>query len=712
MRNVFLWIGVICAMLAQAQDKQLTIQEAIGGYHLYPSTVYYLQWVPETNQLSLLNRTEDGLFIEIRNSSDYELVRSIGLDELNAALSKAGLDSLKRLPRPEWISSTVFAFNSGEVFAQYDLNSNTCKKRFQMRKDASEVVYAANYSGYAGVVENGFAYEVGRYHGSLTTTQEGIVLGQSVHRNEFGIHNGLFFSPDGSRLAYYYMDESMVTQYPLYNLKGTPGTADMLRYPTAGKASHHVTLRIRTIGSNEKDVVLNVEGPEEQYLTNISWCPDNIHVLIAVVNREQNHMWLNKYNAVSGEFVATLFEEQHEKYIEPEHPAIFLPSDPTKFIWWSERDGYDHLYLYNEDGSLVKQLTKGEWVVTEYHGLSKDGKKLFISGTKESAIERHLYCVDMSNGKIKKLTSGAGTHRISPNSDNTAFIDNYSSVSVPREIRVIDEKGKEIKTIHSAPNPIEAYKKVDMEIGTIKNENGDELFYRVFLPSDFDPNKKYPAVVYLYNGPHAQLITNSWLGGANYWYHYMAQHGYVVYTIEGRGSDNRGRDFENAIFRNVGTVEMEDQLIGLNWLKSQSYVDSSRVGIHGWSYGGFMTISLMTRTPGNYKVGVAGGPVIDWALYEVMYTERYMDTPKENPEGYKQTDLKNYVGNLEGKLLVIHGGVDNVVLWEHSLEYVRATVENGVQIDYFVYPTHQHNVIGVDRIHLYDKISNYFFDNL
>ncbi|MFY0643088.1 MAG: DPP IV N-terminal domain-containing protein [Bacteroidia bacterium] len=712
MRFKMLWIFLVGCLMANAQDRTLNIQEAIAGYHLYPTGLYQLQWIKGSHMYSQLERTEEGFNIMI-NSSEVEMepIR-INLDHMNSGLSKSRKDSIKRLPYPQWINDHSFGFKHKDEFLVFDINNQSIKRSFEFKKGASEIVYTANLDGYAGVIENGFAYEVNKRYGSVTSTTNGHVLGRTVHRSEFGIHNGLFLSPDGSKLAYYFKNEQMVSEYPLYNLKGTPATADMIRYPTAGGTSHEVTVRVKHIGSDKADVVLKIEGPKDQYLTNVSWTPDNKSVLVAVVNREQNHMWLNQYDAGTGAFVKTLFEETHDKYVEPEHPAEFTAHNPNQFVWWSEKDGYNHLYLHNADGSLVQQLTKGEWVVTEFFGFNTEGTEIFISATKESPIDRHLYCVNLKSGKMKKITSGDGVHRITANSDNTYFIDNYSSPETPRAISIINDDGAVIEELYRAMNPLEEFKEVEMEIGTITGNSNHELYYRMFKPADFDPKKEYPAVVYLYNGPHAQLITNSWLGGANLWYPYMAQNGYVVFTIEGRGSANRGLEFENAIFRNAGAVEMEDQLTGLDWLKAQSFVDSSRIGIHGWSYGGFMTINLMTRTPGKYKVGVAGGPVIDWDLYEVMYTERYMDTPEENPEGYESTDLKNYVTNLQGDLLIIHGGQDNVVLWEHSLEYIEQAIKQGVQLDYFVYPHHEHNVLGPDRVHLYEKVSNYFFDHL
>lgn len=703
---------VAVSLFGFAQDKLLTIQDAITGYHLYPKGLYDLQWLPGGQWYSQLAITDGERQIavqEVAITKGRNIV--ISLEDINATLDADA--QLSRLPRANWINDKEIQFVTNKQGYAYHIEKKTSRKlSYTNEQGVPAPQYFADGSGYIGETEKGFGYCVNGKEGEVSSDEEGIVIGKTVHRSEFGITHGLFISPTNTKLAYYEMDESMVTEYPLYQLADTPATAAMLRYPTAGGKSHHVKVKVKNLATNGESVTIKTTGDPEQYLTNVSWSADEKYILIAIVNRAQNHMWLNKYDATSGDFIKTLFEETNDKYVEPEHPAVFLKTDPDKFIWWSERDGYNHLYLYDLEGNLIKQLTKGEWVVTEYHGMSADGKNLFISGTKDSPLDRHLYCVSMKNGKMKNITQTSGYHSVTLNKGGTLILDDYSNKTTPRQIRLMDGDGNLMETLHNAENPLAEYKLGEMEMGKLKGNSGDDLYYRVFKPVDFDPNKKYPVVVYLYNGPHLQLNKNRWLGGANLWYQYMAQNGYVVFSIDGRGSADRGFAFESAIHRNCAEKEMEDQLTGVEWLKKQSWVDADRMGIHGWSYGGFMTTSMMSRHSGVFKVGVAGGPVIDWSLYEVMYTERYMDTPQENPEGYERTNLKNHVKNLEGKLLMIHGGQDDVVLWQHSLQYLIKAVDEGVQLDYFVYPNHKHNVRGMDRVHLYEKVSEYFFDHL
>ena len=557
-----------------------------------------------------------------------------------------------------------------------------------------------------------------------------IVLGESVHRNEFGINGGLFWSPKQSRLAFYRMDQSMVVDYPLVNTKTREAEPMPIKYPMAGMQSHWVTVGVYEPATG-KLLYLNTcrdttVHEREMYLTNIAWSPDEKYIYIAKINREQNHMWLEQYDAATGDFVKTLFEETNPRYVEPCDPMIFLPSNGKRlpggdqFLWFSMRDGYKHLYLYNADGSLVKQVTKGEYEVEGFIQFDKKGENIFIYANKNNLDGRDAYRVNLKDGTMKCLTnynSAEGTHTVVINDEGTRMVDYFSAVDNPGEVNYVININKPANhrdyNIYRAENPLKDYAMPGVELGTIKAADGKtDLYYRLITPPNMKPGTKYPTLVYVYGGPHSQLVTDSWLGGGNLYFMFLAQQGYVVFTLDNRGTDNRGFEFESCTHRRLGEIELADQMEGVKFLQSLPYVDKDRMGVEGWSFGGFMTITMKLAHPEVFKVGCAGGPVIDWKWYEIMYGERYMDTPQENPKGYEATSLLNKAKNLEGRLLVIQGAEDNTVVPQHSTEFIERCINNYKQVDYFVYPHHEHNVLGRERLHLYQKMFQYYEDFL
>lgn len=540
-----------------------------------------------------------------------------------------------------------------------------------------------------------------------------LVYGQSVHQNEFGISGGLFWSPDGSRLAFYRMDQSMVSAYPLVHTNVRKATEEKLYYPMAGMPSHHVTLGIYDVASG-KTTYLKTGEPKEKYLTNISWAPDSKTIYIAELNREQSHMDLKAYDPATGDYIKTLFSEHNDKYIEPQWPMRFIPGRDREFVWQTRRDGYTHLYRYNVEGKLLGQITRGAWEVTDFLGFADGGKTLVYTSTQLSPIDRVVASVSLDGRKTRLLTPQAGWHSAQLSADGKHLLDTYESLKNPTENRLVAvASGKALATLYQSKDPEADFINPEITFGTIKAADGvTDLHYRLLKPTNFDPAKKYPTIVYVYNGPHAQLVQNRFHAGCLGWDLYMATKGFVVFTVDGRGSAHRGAAFEQVIHRHLGKNEMADQMKGVDFLKSLPYVDADRIGVAGWSYGGFMTTNLMLTHPEVFKVGVAGGAVTDWTRYEIMYGERYMDSPQENPEGYKETNLSLRAANLKGRLLLIHGTIDPTVVWQHTQLFVDACVKAGTYPDYMIYPEHKHNVLGVDRVHLNYTMARYFMDHL
>ena len=539
-----------------------------------------------------------------------------------------------------------------------------------------------------------------------------IVYGQSVHRNEFGIDKGTFWSPNGQKLAFYRMDQSMVTDYPQVNIFPRTATHEPDKYPMAGMTSHQVTVGVYDL-TTDKTTYLNAGDPTDRYFTNIAWSPDSKVIYMFELNRDQNDCRLVSYDATTGAKKKEIYRETSDKYVEPQNPIVFLPWDSNLFIMQSQKDGFNHLYLYNTKGECVKQLTQGNWVVMEVLGFNQKTKSVIIASNECHPLQRNFFAVDTKTGKRTLLDNGRGVHRGELSASDALFYDKYTEPDVPRNIDVVNTLNKKSVRLLTAANPWSEYIVPQYESGSIKAADGKtDLYWRMVKPADFDPTMKYPTVVYVYGGPHAHNVDASWHWASRSWETYMAQKGYICFILDNRGSENRGRDFEQATFHQLGQIEMQDQMKGVDYLRTLPYVDMNRLGVHGWSFGGFMTISLMTNYPDVFKVGVAGGPVIDWKWYEVMYGERYMGTPQNNPEGYAKTSLISKAKNLKGKLQIITGYNDNTVVPQHCLSFLDACIKAGTQPDFFAYPGEEHNMRGHASVHLHERITQYFEDYL
>lgn len=730
MKRVFLLVCLFCmtATASFAQEKKsYTLEDVIPGgnnyFNLVPKNIPGLQW---WGDVCVRTDVENIVTINVRNGKETVLVT---LDEVNEALLNGEklfqpTQELKQfrtlmgasLP---WGDQKVITFRQGNYMIWYDFGQKKISNLFRLNEKAANLDFCK---------ENGYvAYTVGS---NLCIAHEGekdlqinpdekkadpmdIVYGQAVHRNEFGIYKGTFWSPKGNCLAFYRMDQSMVTAYPQVNTTTRIATLEPDKYPMAGMTSHKVTVGVYHIQSG-KTVYLQAGDPTDRYFTNISWSPDEKSIYVIELNRDQNHSQLVRYNAETGAKEAMLFEETHPKYVEPQHPIVFLPWDSNQFIYWSQRDGFHHLYLYNKEGQLIKQLTQGDWLVQDILGFNTARKEMIIASTEISPLQTNIFSLNVKTGKRTLLGQQDGTHSARLSASGTYLIDNFTSFNVPREISILPTNGKTGVNLLTATDPMkEQYNLPEITLGTIKAADGKtDLYYRLIKPVNFDPNKKYPAIIYVYGGPHAQLIHNNRFYDARGWDLYMAQKGYVMLTVDSRGSDNRGLEFENCTFRQLGVEEMKDQVEGAKFLQSLPYVNADKIGVHGWSFGGFMTTNLMLTYPEIFKVGVAGGPVIDWQYYEVMYGERYMDTPQTNPEGYKNSNLKLKAGNLKGRLEVIIGGADPTCVPQHSYTFLRACIDAGTHPDFFVYPEDGHNMMGRDRVHLHEHITRYFEDHL
>ena len=704
-----LLVAVILPVLLLSQNKQLTLEDAVYmNPDVFPQRMDQLQWMGESDEFTYVKNNE--LLKSRANSKDFQVVAK--LDDLNAGLTDLGEDSVKRFPRINYLDESKCRFTHKNNLYTYNVITRNLEKVNELPGEAENKDVCDETFNIAYTIDNNLYMAKGGDQIQVTDDENGgIVNGQEVHRREFGIHTGTFWSPKGKYLAFYRKDETMVTDYPLVDIEPRIAEVKNTKYPMAGMESHHVRLGVYD-PETDQTIFMKTGEPKDQYLTCVTWDPSEQFIYIALLNRDQNHVKLNKYDVTTGELVKTLFEEKNDKYVEPEHPLFFPESLPGRFLWFSKRHDHQHLYLYDTDGNLIQPVTRGDWSVLDYLGTDKKGKKVFFTATKESPIQENIYCVELKNGNITRISPDHGTHKGMVSHSGEYIIDVYSSTDVAREYKMLNEKGKEVYTLLENEDPLKDYNLGEMEIFTIKAADSTDLYCRLIKPADFEEGKKYPVFFYVYGGPHSQLVSDSWLGAAGLFQNYMAQQGYVVFTMDNRGTTNRGLEFEQAIFRNLGTIEVADQMEGVNYLKSLDFVDPDRIGIDGWSYGGFLTISMIMKHPGVFKAACAGGPVIDWKWYEVMYGERYMDTPESNPEGYQNASLLNYVDSLNTDLLILQGTMDPVVVWQNSLSFIQACVDKGKQVEYFVYPGHEHNVRGKDRVHMYEKIRMFFDERL
>lgn len=713
--SIILTFSILIPMKLSGQTPSLTLEDLIPGgktFNKYRAEMpRQLAWYGDN-----LTCVKGDSIITIPNAEKQKSRVFLTLTDLNSALILEEDESLRSLNRVYSVSaqSNDLIIYTRERIYLYDFVAKAKTAAFyypakMQNWDLSDKSRVAAYTK-----DNNLYIQTPDGTEFAVTEEENtdVVCGQSVHRNEFGIKKGTFWSPQGNLLAFYRMDESMVTDYPLVDVSARTAKLKNIKYPMAGMKSHHVTVGVFNVAT-QKTVYLKTGTPKEKFLTNIAWSPDEKSIYIAEINRGQDTCVMRQYNVETGSLEKTLFTETHHKYVEPQNSILFLKNDTGKFLWLSERDGYNHLYLYDIEGELLKQVTSGKWDVTSLLGFDEKGDHLFYVSTEVSPIEKHVYRLNLKNGKKEKLSKEEGVHYATLNGNGKYISDVYTSQYNPGKVAVTDTKSNKTYIYHSAKDPYRNVTLPEITLGSIKANDGQtDLYYRLVKPTDFDESKKYPVIIYVYGGPHSQMVDNSWMAQVRGWDIFMAQKGYVVFTLDNRGTDFRGIDFENITHRQLGVIETQDQMAGVEFLKSQPYVDVDRIGVHGWSYGGFMTLNLMLRHPETFKVGVAGGPVTDWKYYEIMYGERYMDSPQENPEGYQETSMVERAEDLKGRLLLIHGDEDPVVVMQHNLSFIASAIKKGTHPDLFIYPGQEHNMMGRDRVHLHEHITRYFDDFL
>lgn len=695
------------------QHPEFTLQRAIETPGTLFESLPERQWITGTRSFSALDPDLRDRVVRHQVGTKKSTLLFTA-PQIHAALRKAGTraqGSRQMFLRGfRWHDAETIRVQLGDGVYRWRLGEPKAERILALPASASPLAVASDDRRAAYVRDHQLFVQVGTQARQITTDGSAdVVYGGAAHRAEFGIRDGLWWSPDNRFLAFFREDLQPVTVYPYVDHTTMPPKALHGRYPMAGRANSAVKVGVYDTKS-QRLVYLEQGREKDVYWTNVTFAPDGRDIFVAIVNRGQDHMRLVRFATSDGSMQSVLFEERDEQWIEPEHGPIFLDGKPGQFLWFSPRDGHRQLYLYGRDGKLIRQVTRGEFDIHDFQGFSPDSRHAFVHASGADPLQMHLWRVDLATAEMRQLTTERGWHSCQVRSDGAAVLDSYSNLTLPGRSAVINVATGATSDVVSIGHRFPVRGK--QQFFTVAADDGTRLHGTLILPPELDETKKYPAILYVYGGPHSQLVKDRWLGGSSVWLHYMATRGFVICTLDNRGTDNRGIEFAQAVHRRLSELETRDQLRAVRHLRDLRFVDPKRIGVHGWSYGGYMTLNLMLRAPGTFACAIAGAPVTDWAQYETGYTERYMDTPKENPKGFRQASVLPLAKNLRGRLLVIHGTDDKTVMWSHSLAMVKRFIGSGQLVDYMPYPMQKHGIRGPSRHHLFKLLTRYFVDHL
>ncbi|MBU2976640.1 S9 family peptidase [Alteromonas sp. C1M14] len=600
----------------------------------------------------------------------------------------------------------VFYHKLGQPGAKQLLNTDAFETDIKLSPKGNYISYIRD--------QNLFVKNIATGKETAITTEGGgnikFGMAEFVAQEEMSRMTGYWWSPDEKFIAFTRVDESpvdVITRSEIY--------ADSIkmieqRYPGAGTPNVEISLAIQGVDSGERTWI-DLGKDKDIYLARGKWMPSSAVFTYQWQTRDQQQLELRAYD-LSTQTQQVLIQEHSDTWVNLNDDLTFL-NNTKQFIWASERDGFKHLYLYNNDGSLVTQLTSGKWVVDELEAIDENAGLIYFTGRKDTPLERHLYNVSLNGEHTQRISTETGFHSINFAGDGSIYIDSVSTANHPPQVSLHKADGEQITWLEEnaidESHPLYTYQDswVKPEFGTLTTEDGAELYYRLYKPENLE--KKHPVIVYLYGGPHAQVVTNSWGGNRGLLMEYWVSQGYVVFSIDNRGSNYRGKAFEDPIYKKMGTVEVDDQVAGVKFLRTLPYVDSDRIGVHGHSYGGYMTLMTMFKAGDYFAAGVSGAPVTDWRLYDTHYTERYMGNPNTDDDAYTASSVFPYAKDLKGDLLIYHGMADDNVLFTHSTKLYKHLQDLAIPFDTMDYPGKKHSIRGKQTgIHLYKTITRFF----
>jgi dipeptidyl-peptidase-4 len=713
---------------AAISGKALTVERIYGQPSLSGRLTRGLEWTPDGKELSYFEtkgsgkeaKTElwvmDAATGERRLLVAAEKLESILPTDASKPTQATGLG--RRAPAQyQWApDGSAILFQGPTVLAWFDLKSQAAHTLVSAKAaiadpkispDGRTVSFIRDHNLWLVNLADGKERAITQ--GGTEEVRKGEL--DWVYPEELEIKTAYWWSPDSSAIAYLELDERKVSQYPMVDFASPSGEAEMERYPTAGGANPVVRVLVASIGGGEPRV-MDTGAETDIYIPRVNWLTDSKHVAIQRLNRTQTTLDLLIADAATGSTRVALSET--DPYWINVSDDLYFFKDGKRFLWSSERSGYRHLYLYDLDGKQLAQITKGEWEVSAVDAIDEAKGLVYFTAAEKSPLERHLYRVALEGSGFTRLTKEEGTHAavFAPNA--ALFYDTYSTAATPPRQDLYRADGSRIATINENKiAELADYHLSPMEFVTVKSHDGAQLNASIIKPPDFNPQKKYPVLVYTYGGPHAQVVRNAW-GGANFlWHELMAQKGYVIFSLDNRGSAGRGHAFETPLHFRLGAQELSDQRDGVAWLKSLPFVDANRIGIWGWSYGGHMTLHAMFEGGDDFKAGFAGGPVTDWRYYDSIYTERYLGLPQKNANGYQDSSPVKYASQLRGKLLIAHGTGDDNVHFANTLKVINDLIEAGKYVEVLAFPGRGHGVSDPPaRRVLWQRVTQFFLDNL
>lgn len=706
-------------VVTNAQKSKIKLEEIWGGAF-------------RTERLDALKSLKNGtqytvLNIDRKNkTTSVDIYDYVSLEKVGTVVNSSNLNDVAYFSSYEFSTDeskvllateveSIFRRSTLGVFYIYDVNTKETIKISDNK--IQEPTLSPDNSKVAYVFENNiYIFDIAK-KATTKVTQDGvknkIINGVTdwVYEEEFAFVRAFDWNSDGTKIAFLRFDETNVPEFSM-DVYGQDlyQTQHVFKYPKAGEDNAVVSLHMLDVKSGAINNV-NIEGA--YYIPRIKWMYDKNTLSVQVLNRHQDNLKLYAVNAKKNS-VSLLLEEKDAAYVDVTDNLTFLEDD--SFIWTSEKDGYNHIYLYNEDGELMNQITKGDWEVTTYYGYDQNEDKVYYQSTENGSINRDVYSIDTSGNSKKRLTSKDGQNNADFSADFTYFINTFSNVTTPPEYSLhtalTGKKVKEILNNEGLSKTLESYETSTKEFSTI-SVNGNELNMWMIKPADFDATKKYPLFMFQYSGPGSQSVSNTWMSANDYWYQLLASEGYIVACVDGRGTGFKGRDFKKVTQKELGKFEVEDQIAAAKQLSELAYIDENRTGIWGWSYGGFMSTNCILKGNDTFEIAIAVAPVTSWRFYDSIYTERYMQTPQENASGYDDNSPFNYPELLKGKYLLVHGTGDDNVHVQNTMRMVEALVQANKQFDWAIYPDKNHGIYGGNtRLHLYTKMTNFIKANL